>query len=330
MSVLKIRNEAGQWVLIQAIKGDTPYIGGNGNWWIAGVDTGISAQGTVDLQSSSVTFTEAATRVNINSGESVPTLFGKIKKFFADLGTFAYKSSLAYSELTGKPTTISGYGITDAYTKTEVDNKVASVYKFQGSVANYAALPSTGLVAGYVYNAIDTGVNWGWTGTEWDALGAVYSEATTTTAGLMSAADKTKLNGIATGAEVNVQADWNQTSNSADDYIKNKPAIIDFLTGHNAVATLASLPVTKRVVIATLNSASTLSLNGALASGMDLLIKCVNSTAGALTLTLPTTSPFESKKNDGTDISTITLPASGRVEISLVSINSVIYIKTDA
>lgn len=36
-------------------------------------------------------------------------------------------------------------------------------------------------------------------------------------------AEKNKLAGIAEGAEVNVQSDWNQTSTSADDYIKNKP-----------------------------------------------------------------------------------------------------------
>ena len=35
---------------------------------------------------------------------------------------------------------------------------------------------------------------------------------------------KTKLDGIAAGAEVNVQSDWNQTNTSADDYIKNKPS----------------------------------------------------------------------------------------------------------
>ena len=35
--------------------------------------------------------------------------------------------------------------------------------------------------------------------------------------------EKNKLAGIASGAEVNVQSDWNQTSTSADDYIKNKP-----------------------------------------------------------------------------------------------------------
>ncbi len=36
---------------------------------------------------------------------------------------------------------------------------------------------------------------------------------------------KNKLNGIAAGAEVNVQSDWDQSDNTADDYIKNKPTI---------------------------------------------------------------------------------------------------------
>lgn len=37
--------------------------------------------------------------------------------------------------------------------------------------------------------------------------------------------DKNKLSGIEAGAEVNVQADWNQTTSTADDYIKNKPTL---------------------------------------------------------------------------------------------------------
>lgn len=37
--------------------------------------------------------------------------------------------------------------------------------------------------------------------------------------------EKNKLSGIAAGAEVNVQSDWNQTDDTQDDYIKNKPAI---------------------------------------------------------------------------------------------------------
>ena len=42
-------------------------------------------------------------------------------------GSFAIKNSLAFSELTSKPTTISGYGITDAYTKSQV-NAIAAKY----------------------------------------------------------------------------------------------------------------------------------------------------------------------------------------------------------
>lgn len=38
-------------------------------------------------------------------------------------------------------------------------------------------------------------------------------------------ADATKLSGIQAGAEVNVQSDWNEADNTADDYIKNKPTI---------------------------------------------------------------------------------------------------------
>lgn len=40
-----------------------------------------------------------------------------------------------------------------------------------------------------------------------------------------TSAEKTKLAGIAEGAEVNVQADWSQTTTTADDFIKNKPTI---------------------------------------------------------------------------------------------------------
>ena len=93
-----------------------------------------------------------------------------------------------------KATTLAGYGITDAFTKNEVNtalgakldsatasttyatkeelnSKVASVYKVKGSVANQAALPEESNEVGDVYNVEDTGINYVWTGEEWDALG---------------------------------------------------------------------------------------------------------------------------------------------------------------
>ncbi len=48
-----------------------------------------------------VEFTESTTRKNIESGEEIKTLFGKIKKFFSDLKTVAFTGS--YNDLTNKP-----------------------------------------------------------------------------------------------------------------------------------------------------------------------------------------------------------------------------------
>ena len=42
---------------------------------------------------------------------------------------------------------------------------------------------------------------------------------------------KNKLDGIASGAEVNVQANWNETNSSSDAYIQNKPTIDSTITG---------------------------------------------------------------------------------------------------
>ena len=44
---------------------------------------------------------------------------------------------------------------------------------------------------------------------------------------------QTKLNNIAAGAEVNVQANWNESSNSSDAFIQNKPTDITNLATHN-------------------------------------------------------------------------------------------------
>lgn len=89
---------------------------------------------------------------------------------------------------------------TTSYVNTLVDNNVASAYKYKGSKDAVASLPSTGNSVGDVWNVTATDMNYAWNGSAWDALGTTYSEATTSAAGLMSASDKEKLNGIAVGA----------------------------------------------------------------------------------------------------------------------------------
>lgn len=42
----------------------------------------------------------------------------------------------------------------------------------------------------------------------------------------ISSAERAKLNSIASGAEANVQSDWNVTDSTSDAFIKNKPGIV--------------------------------------------------------------------------------------------------------
>ena len=61
-------------------------------------------------------------------------------------------------------------------------------------------------------------------------------------------AEKNKLAGIAAGAEVNVQADWNQTNVDADDYIKNKPSIGVYTAGNGIDITNGRISVNNQVL----------------------------------------------------------------------------------
>lgn len=110
------------------------------------------------------------------------------------------------------------------YTKTEIDSKLTSAMTYKGTVATVADLPSIGNKVGDVYNVTATGDNYAWDGSNWDQLSGVvdlsnYYTKTETNAELdtkvdkvsgkglstedFTTADKTKLNGIESGAEAN-------------------------------------------------------------------------------------------------------------------------------
>ena len=77
-------------------------------------------------------------------------------------------------ELEGVNATLTGkFG--DYYTKGEVDGKLASIYRFKGSVAAEDQLPKQDQVIGDVYNVEDTGMNVAWDGKKWDKLGSVIN-----------------------------------------------------------------------------------------------------------------------------------------------------------
>lgn len=76
----------------------------------------------------------------------------------------------------GKATTLAGYGITDAYTKTEVDAKLTSAVKYKGTKTTYSELPTSGNVTGDMWNitnadaskGVRAGDNVVWNGSAWD------------------------------------------------------------------------------------------------------------------------------------------------------------------
>ena len=72
-----------------------------------------------------------------------------------------------------------GYGVTSEGIATAISNAISSVYRYKGSVASYANLPTTGLTTGDVYNVQDTGANYAWTGSAWDELGGDVSNYVT-------------------------------------------------------------------------------------------------------------------------------------------------------
>lgn len=83
-----------------------------------------------DIGDSEIAFTEAENRENINTGESVKTVFGKIKKFFADLTAPAFAQMITSKDdlLATKAT---GYvpdakAVADTYT--ELNGKLTNAF----------------------------------------------------------------------------------------------------------------------------------------------------------------------------------------------------------
>lgn len=86
-----------------------------------------------------------------------------------DLNALMPKSGGAFTgAITVQTPTAANHPATKAY----VDNATSRVYRSCGSVANEEALPSSGNQNGDVYNVENTGMNYVWDGTKWDALGS--------------------------------------------------------------------------------------------------------------------------------------------------------------
>lgn len=101
-----------------------------------------------------VTALEAATGTG---SEGISNLNNRLTTAEEEIDTLQANVTALENNKANKATTLSGYGITDAYTKTEINSKLSSVYKAQGSKTS-SELTSSLLVnsnEGYVYNISD-------------------------------------------------------------------------------------------------------------------------------------------------------------------------------
>lgn len=147
---------------------------------------------------------------------------------YLDYDGLVYYHSKVKTALNNKVDKVSGKGLstndfTNAY-KTKLDGIAANaqVNVIEGITVNSTAVPLTNKIANLTIPTKLTDLtNDGNFVTD---ANYVHTDNNYTTA------DKNKLAGIASGAEVNVQSDWSVTSTSSDAYIKNKPTKVSQFT----------------------------------------------------------------------------------------------------
>ena len=106
-------------------------------------------------------FTTAATRANIATGEKLSVLFGKIAKWFADLGSLAFKSTVVKSDLSSDVQTSLGKADSALQSYTETDPTVPAWAKAETkptyTASEVGALPANTRIPSTVAEMSDAG-----------------------------------------------------------------------------------------------------------------------------------------------------------------------------
>ena len=131
----------------------------------------------------------------------------------------------------------------DVYNKNEIDNKFSQLetnIDWKEAVATYNDIATTypNPVDGWTVNVKDTDYTYRYNGTKWVAISAnAIPKATQSVDGLITKEDKTKLDGIATGAEVNQNAFSKVTVGSTTVTADSKADTLTLVAGSNVTIT---------------------------------------------------------------------------------------------
>lgn len=133
---------------------------------------GVTIGGNINVSGGTISVADAST-----SAKGVVQLSSAVNSESEALAATPKAVKTAYDLASSKQdpaTTLAGYGISDAYQKSEIDQMLDTAMHYKGSVASYVNLPSSGNAIGDFYNVEDTGRNYAYTGvegSEWDLMG---------------------------------------------------------------------------------------------------------------------------------------------------------------
>lgn len=202
-----------------------------------------------------------------------------------------------WSEITNKPTTLSGYGITDAQPIDADLTAIGSLSGTSGILTKTAANTWTLDTSTYLKANQTITLSGAITGTGSTAIVTTYAGTVPTNKGgtgltaIGTAGQYLAVNSAATGLE------WTSSRDK----------------GVNTVTTLTSLPITKRLITASITSNTTISLASNLDVGDELHIIVYNNSASSITQTLSNSGNFISLSGDS-----IAIPSGIRIEINIL------------
>ena len=183
---------------------------------------------------SSVTYDSTNKKLVYNKGGSTNTDIVTVATLKSAIGNFVKSGTGASAGLVPAPSTTAGTSkyLREDGTWVTPPNTTYSVFVKSGSGAKSGLVPAPSTTAGTSKYLREDGT---WT-TPPDT-NTTYTNATTSKAGLMGADDKAKLNGIATGAEVNQNAFSNVTVGNVTVSADSKTDTLTLVAGSNVTIT---------------------------------------------------------------------------------------------
>lgn len=107
--------------------------------------------------------------IQVNGVSQTPT--GKTVNITVPTTVASLTDASNYALVSQVPTTVAQLSDASDYA---LKTDLSTVYKYKGSKATYAELPSTDNQVGDVWNVEEDNMNYAWTGTAWDPLGAIF------------------------------------------------------------------------------------------------------------------------------------------------------------